>query len=168
MSEAAGMRPIDVRWVSAVMTRLVAAGKPVMVLDQTEGRPVPVTPELVGASHGFLPLLLAVGDTVWREVTGRGLGLDLRRDPSTLLGFRVAGIAPGPVAPVLLSTMQAMAQAERPDMLLINDLHVPWQAAQDRMRWLPARTAASMPLPSGRPATASHDPIRPSSRGIRP
>ena len=29
---------------------------------------------------------------------------------------------PGPVTPVLLSVMEAMAQAERPDMLLVNDM----------------------------------------------
>ena len=159
------LRPIDVGWVSAVMTRVVAAGKPVVVLDKTVGRPVPVSPEMAAAPDGFLPLLLAVGDTVWREATGRSLGLDLRRDAATLLGFRVNAIAPGPVAPVLLSTMHAMAEVARPEMLLINDLHGPWQAAQDRMRWVPSQEAAPAESVSVRLAPET---VRPSSGGIRP
>ena len=159
------LRPVDVGWVSAVMTRVVAAGKPVMVLDKTVGRPVPVSPEMAAAPDGFLPLLLAVGDTVWREATGRSLGLDLQRDAATLLGFRVNAIAPGPVAPVLLSTMHAMAEAERPEMLLINDLHGPWQAAQDRMRWVPRQEAAPAESISVRLASET---VRRSSGGMRP
>ena len=166
MSAASDRRPIDVGWVSAVMTRVIAAGKPMMVLDQSEGRAVPVTPELAAAPHGFLPLLLAVGDTVWLEATGRSLGLDLPRDPASVLGFKVRGIAPGPVAPVLLSTMHAMAQAERPEMLLINDLHGPWRAAQERLRWLDQ--AVPMQSRVARPAPSPVKPIHPNPGGMRP
>ncbi len=161
-------RAIDVGWVSAVMTRLIATGKPVMVLDQTTNDPVPIAPEIVGGVDGFLPLLLAVGDTVWHEATGRSLGLDLPRDPKTMLGYRVRGIAPGPVAPVLLSTMHAMAEAARPDMLLLNDLHGPWMAAQDRMRWVPDQTAIRVAPAPVSPAPAAIEPIRSNSRGMRP
>lgn len=159
------LRPVDVGWVSAVMTRVVAASKPVMVLDKTVGHPVLVPPEVAAAPDGFLPLLLAVGDTVWREATGRSLGLDLQHDPAALLGFRVNAIAPGPVAPVLLSTMHAMAEVERPDMLLINDLHGPWQAAQDRMRWGSRHDAAPVPV---RPAPGPVEPVRANFGGMRP
>lgn len=168
MSARREQRPIDVGWISAVMTRVIAAGKPVMALDQTNHQPVPVTPEVAGAVDGFLPLLLAVGDTVWLEATGRSLGLDLPRDPKTLLGYRLRGVAPGPVAPVLLSTMHAMAEVSRPDMLLINDLHGPWMAAQDRMRWLPDQTAIRAAPSSVSPVPAPVEPIRPISRGMRP
>lgn len=168
MSAREEQRTVDIDWISKVMTRLISAGKPVMVLDQAERNPVPVSPELAGAVDGFLPLLLAVGDTVWREATGRSLGLDLPRDSKSLLGFRARGVAPGPVAPVLLSTMQAMSAAERPDMLLINDLHGPWRAAQDRMRWLPDRTAIPVAAPSVSPVPSPDASFRPSSGGMRP
>lgn len=168
MSAPREQRPVDIDWISKVLTRVIAAGKPVMVLDQIEGKPVPVTPALAGAIDGFLPLFLAVGDTVWREATGRSLGLDLPRDPKTLLGFRVRGIASGPVAPVLLSTMHAMAEAERPDMLLINDLHAPWKAAQDRLRWLPDHTAIPVTPSPVSPVSIPETSFRPSSGGMRP
>lgn len=168
MSAQLELRPIDVGWVSAVMTRVVAAGKPAMVLDKITGGPVPISPEIAAAPDGFLPLLLAVGDTVWLEATGRSLGLDLRRDPAALLGFRVNAIAPGPVAPVLLSTMHAMAEAERPDMLLINDLHGPWGAAQDRLRWVARRAGAPIEQAVVRIGSGAAETTRPRSGGMRP
>ena len=167
MSGALDVRVIDVGWVSRVMTRLIETGKPVMVLDQSSGQAVPVSPQLAAAPHGFLPLFLSVGDTVWREATGRSLGIDLQQDSQTLLGYRARSIAPGPVAPVMLSMMHAMSRAERPDMLLINDLHGPWQAAQERLRWLPDRptgtdsTANSPPRPVPPPIAHNFGSMRP-------
>ena len=167
MSGALDARVIDVGWISRVMTRLIETGKPVMALDQSSGQVVPVSPQLAAAPHGFLPLFLAVGDTVWREATGRSLGIDLQRDPQTLLGYRARSIAPGPVAPVMLSMMHAISRAERPDMLLINDLHGPWQAAQERLRWLPDRpagassTANTPPTPVPPPIAHNFGTMRP-------
>ena len=161
MTDVSDARAIDLGWVSRVMTRLIEIGKPVMAMDQASGQTVPVSPQLAAAPHGFLPLFLAVGDTVWREATGRSLGIDLQRDPQTLLGYRARAIAPGPVAPVMLSMMHAMSHAERPDMLLINDLHGPWQAAQERLRWLPDRPAEASRVasraPAAVPASTTHN-----------
>lgn len=165
MNDASDARVIDIGWVSRVMTRLIEVGKPVMAVDQTSGQNVPVSPQLAAAPHGFLPLFLAVGDTVWREATGRSLGIDLQSDPQTLLGYRARSIAPGPVAPVMLSMMHAMSRVERPDMLLINDLHGPWQAAQERLRWLSNRPIG-VSSTAHRPPTPT--PIAHNSGSMRP
>lgn len=146
-------RAVDVARVGAVLQVLLGSGKPVFAANPETGELSPISPQLAAAPHGFLPLFLAAGDTVWREATGRRLGIALERDPDTVLGFRADRIAPGPVAPVLLSVMEAIAQAERPDMLVLDDLKVGWMAAQERMR----RTA---PVPSS-PSTAAAPPPAP-------
>lgn len=141
--------------VSTVLAVLLQGGKPVYAADPGTGELAEVSPHLAAAPHGFLPLFLAAGDTVWREATGRRLGIDLRRDPDSVLGFRAHGIAPGPATPVLLSVMEAIAQAERPDMLLVNDLRSGWAAAQERMRRSAPKPAV---LPPGPGASASPAP----------
>ncbi len=128
-------RPIDVAKVSAVLQALLkGGGNPVVIADLQSGELQEVSPELAASPAGLLPLFLAAGDTVWREATGRRLGITQVPDPSALLGLRTASIAPGPVAPVMLSMMEAIAQAERPKMLLVNDLNHNWKVATERMR----------------------------------
>ena len=163
MSTQANARPIDIEWISKVVKQLVEAGPPVMVRDDVAGRNVPVSADVAAAPDGFLPLLLSCGDTVWLEASGRSLGLDLARDPQTVLGFRVNGAAAGPVAPLLLSVMHAMAEVARPDMLLINDLHGPWQAAQERLRW-DAKKPAPLPIATAQAASSA----KPDRTGLRP
>ena len=100
---------------------------------------------------------------MWREATGHRLGVELRRDPKSVLGFRAHRIAPGPVAPVLLSVMEAIAQTERPDMLVIDDLKAGWTAAQERMRRNAPASASTSPVAVARPAPSI--PQQPVGRG---
>ena len=160
-------RATDAAKVGAVLQVLLRGGKPVFAADPATGELAPVSPQLAAAPHGFLPLFLAASDTVWREATGRRLGIELRRDPDTVLGFRADRIAPGPVAPVLLSVMEAIAQAERPDMLVLDDLKAGWAVAQERMR---RNAPASAPaLPVAIPPVALPVPQQPVRReGPRP
>ena len=152
-------RPIDVAKVSAVLQALLkGGGKPVVIADLQSGEMQVVSPELTASPAGLLPLFLAAGDTVWREATGRRLGIIQAPDPDALLGLRTAGIAPGPVVPVMVSMMEAIAQAERPDMLLVNDLNHNWKAATERMRRA-KQGAATLA------AASSPYPVQ---RGIRP
>ena len=156
-------RGADMARIGAVLQVLLQGGKPVFTADPTTAELAPISPQLAAAPHGFLPLLLAAGDTVWREATGHRLGIELRRDPETVLGFRAHRIAPGPVAPVLLSVMEAIAQAERPDMLVIDDLKTGWTAAQERMRRnAPASMSAS---PVAGPPPVPSAPQQPIGRG---
>jgi hypothetical protein len=142
---------IAVGRVQAVLTRLIEAGPPVKALDHTTGEIVSVRPQLAAAPHGLLPLFLAAGDTVWREATGRSLGIDLTPDPQALLGLRVHAVATNAFAPVMLSMMEAMAQVARPDMLLVNDLQGPWLAAQERLAWREKLTPSVPATPTRQP-----------------
>ncbi len=152
-------RPIDVGRVSAVLETLLRdSGKPVCITDLTTGEIQPVSPELAASPGGLLPLFLAAGDTVWRQATGRRLGIKQVDDPQSLLGVRTESIGAGPVTPLLLSVMEAIAQAERPDMLLVNDMSRNWGQATDRMRRLRLRPVEPKPTPS---STASSEGTQP-------
>lgn len=145
--------PIGVERVAAVLRVLIEQGKPVFIKDLTTGTEQPVSAELAASPAGLMPLFLAAGDTVWREATGRRLGIEQVDDPSSLLGMRTVRIEPGPAAPVLLSVMEAISQAERPDMLLANDLVRNWRAATERMRRArrPKLVSPALPAPDPRP-----------------
>ncbi len=147
-------RPVDVAKVSAVLEALLKEnGKPVCIADLQTGEVQSVSPELAASPSGLLPMFLAAGDTVWREATGRRLAITQVPDPEALLGLRTDGIAPGPVAPVMLSMMEAIAQAERPDMLLVNDMNRNWRLATERMR----RAKPLAASPSNAPRATSSD-----------
>ena len=147
-------RPIDLAGVSAVLETLLRdSGKPICITDLPSGEIQPVSPELAASPHGLLPLFLAAGDTVWRAATGRRLELTQVDDPQSLLGVRTESIGAGPVTPVLLSVMEAIAQAERPDMLLVNDMSRNWATATDRMRKLKLRPLEANPGTTPNPST---------------
>lgn len=146
-------RPIDLGRVSAVLETLLRdSGKPVYITDLPTGTVQVVTPELAASPHGLLPLFLAAGDTVWREATGRRLGIEQVDDPQSLLGVRTQSIGAGPVTPVLLSVMEAIGQAERLDMLLVNDMSRNWATATDRMRRLRLRPSEAKPASGPNPS----------------
>jgi hypothetical protein len=152
-------RPIDLGRVSAVLETLLRdSGKPVCITDLTTGEVQPVSPELAASPAGLLPLFLAAGDTVWRDTTGRRLGIKQVDDPQSLLGVRTESIGAGPVTPVLLSVMEAIAQAERPDMLLVNDMSRNWATASDRMRRLRLRPVEAKPASSCAPSSEGMQP----------
>ena len=115
----------------------------------------PLLPELAGDPAALLPVLLVAADAVWREATGKGFSLDIRRDASALLGYRACGIGAGTFATVMLSTMEAIEQARQPDQLLVNDLiGSVWKAVLDRAGTaaaLPPVTAAALPSQIGAP-----------------
>ena len=152
-------RPIDLGRVSAVLETLLRdSGKPICITDLTTGEVQSVSPELAASPAGLLPLFLAAGDTVWRDTTGRRLGIKQVDDPQSLLGVRTKSIGAGPVTPVLLSVMEAIAQAERPDMLLVNDMSRNWATATDRMRRLRLRPTEAKPAPGPAPSAGGMQP----------
>lgn len=152
-------RSIDLGQVSAVLATLLRdSGKPVCITDLPSGGIQPVSPELAASPHGLLPLFLAAGDTVWREATGRRLGITQVDDPQALLGVRTESIGAGPVTPVLLSVMEAIGQAERPDMLLVNDMSRNWATATDRMRRSRLRSTEAKPASTPNPSAGGMQP----------
>ena len=139
------------------------AGTSLLLHDRATGDVLPMTAKHAGDPSGLLPVFLVAGEAVWREATGKGFGLRIRRDPAAMLGYRVDGIGGGTFATVLLSTMEAVAQAqdeqgqhEQPDRLLVNGLFgAVWQAVLDRSEAVGA-TAAGMPAGSPAPTSGAH------------
>lgn len=130
----------------AVRTWFEDAGTALLLHDRATGETLPVTAKLAGDPSGLLPVFLVAGDAVWREATGKAFLLGIRRDPAALLGYRVDGIGNGTFCTVMLSMMEAVAQAQdgQPDRLLLNDLlGAVWQAVLDRTE--PARPIDAAP-----------------------
>lgn len=128
------MSVVSVEAVSRTMEALlIRENRPVFYEDRATGAALPVSPASAAAAHGLLPALVVAGEAVWREATGSGFGLDIARDPSAMLGYRLRAIRHGTFTAVMLSTMEAAAQAVRPGMLVVNDLNALWAAAEARL-----------------------------------
>ena len=90
--KAARVSAVDVEAVGRTMRVLFErAEQPIVYHDPATGAPLTVDPAVASAPDGFLPAVLVAGEAVWRETTGKGFGLDIQRDPSGLLGYRVRG-----------------------------------------------------------------------------
>lgn len=139
------------------------AGTSLLLHDRATGDMLPLATKLAGDPSGLLPVFLAAGEAVWREATGKGFGLRIRRDPAALLGYRVDGIGGGTFATVLLSTVEAVAQAqdgqapgEQTDRLLVNGLFsAVWQAVLDRSEAASLSAAARPGIPP-MPGSGAH------------
>jgi hypothetical protein len=122
---------INLAAVSRTLEALLSQGdRSVAMLDRTTGQACQVSPGLAAAPEGLLPVFLVAADTIWREATGRSFGVDLQRDPETLVGFHARGVSGGPFSSVMLSMMEAMAQVARPDMILVNDFDQLWRGIE--------------------------------------
>jgi len=138
------------------------AGTALELRDRATGEVPPMPATLAGDPSGLLPVFLVAGEAVWREATGHGFGLRVRRDPAALLGYRAEGIGDGTFCTVVLSTMEAVAQAQdgQPGPLLVNGLcGAVWQAVLER--------AGHPGLPAGAPAAPAARPPAPGD-GARP
>ena len=109
--------------------------------DQATGRTHDLHLRAAGQPDGLLPVFVVAGEAVWREATGKGLALDIRPDAQGLFGRRLHSVGSGTFSSVMLSMMEAVAQASGPERLLINDLRVQWAE----------RLARIAPAPSGDP-----------------
>ncbi len=133
---------------SALQAWLTEAGIPLVLRDRATGEWLPVPIEIAGDPNGLLPVFLVAGEAVWREATGKGFALAVRRDPGALLGYRLDSIGSGSFSAVLLSTMEATAQVARNDQLPVHDLFgAVWKATLDRAdRTLSGRAVAAIPV----------------------
>jgi len=119
----------------AVRAWFEEAGTVLQLRDRATGEVLPMSAKLAGDPSGLLPVFLVAGEAVWREAAGKGFGLRIRRDPMALLGYRAEGIGNGTFCTVMLSTMEAVAQAQdgQPGWLLVNELcGAVWQAVLER------------------------------------
>ncbi len=123
----------DLELVSRTLETLIErSGRQVLLLDRPAGVTRPVSAELASAPVGLLPVFLVAADTVWRDATGRGLGIRLVRDPQSLFGHRAVD-AGGPFSLVMLSMMEAIEQVALPGEIPIEQLRQQWQATAERL-----------------------------------
>ena len=140
-------RTVDVAVVSRTLGALLSRDDRIVAMqDRVTGQTADVSPELAASPSGFLPVFLVAADAVWRDATGKSFGVKLARDPSSLLGFRTQGIETGPFSAVMLSMMEAIEQAARPDLLLMNDFDRLWRFIEAGIRM--KESAGPHPTPS--------------------
>ncbi len=60
--------------------------------DPTTGDRHILSPDALSSESGYLPAIVSAGEAVWREATGKGLNLDIARDPDAMLGYRLRGL----------------------------------------------------------------------------
>ena len=125
---------VDLALVSRTLQRLLEqSGRSIFYDCSASCRTITYAPDSAAAPTGLFPAFLTAGDAVWREATGKSLGVEIVTDPKTVLGFIVRGIHAGTFATVMLSVMEAIEQAAQPHTLLINDLARVWQQTEDRI-----------------------------------
>lgn len=125
---------VDLERVSGVMELLVRhSGRPVVVRDYENGRVREVPPEIAAASDGLLPVFLVAGEAIWLEATRGGFNLSVEPDERALVGYRVTAIGADGFTSVMLSMMEAVAQAERPEGIVVEELGMVWERAMERV-----------------------------------
>ncbi|HKM61427.1 MAG TPA: hypothetical protein VJY39_02950 [Acidisphaera sp.] len=138
---------VDLDAIERTMRVLLRSdGRALVYRDSATDRRVEVG-AVAAAADGFLPALITAGEAVWREVTGAGFALDIARDTSALLGYRLRGVGAGSFTSVMLAMMEATSQVARPEAIVLSDLSTVWSAANVRI----ARAA----MPARRPASGA-------------
>jgi hypothetical protein len=122
---------------------VLAAQSPVPFVydDPANGERLVVSSALLASRRGYLPAIVNAGEALWREVTGKGFGLDIVRDAEALLGYRLRSVGAGSFALVMLSSMEAMRQVATPDAILVSELGAVWAASVERLRRDPHQLA---------------------------
>jgi hypothetical protein len=117
------LNTLDVAYVSQVVRALLdEAGRELFIEDTPRQDLVPIPFDAAAAEDGLLPVFLVAGETIWRDVAGRGFDLKLERDLGALLSWRIEAIEAESFSCVLLSVMEAIAQVARPDGVMALDL----------------------------------------------
>jgi hypothetical protein len=128
------MSAVNLDFVGRTMAVLLErTGRPVVYDDPTNGQRLSIGAREASAADGFLPTFLVAGEAIWREATGKGFELDIARDASALLGYRVREIGGGTFASVMLASMEAMHQVASPEAIMVSDFNTVWRAALSRL-----------------------------------
>jgi hypothetical protein len=137
------MSRVDLDQVSRTLARLLAQdAMPILLIDALTGQMIEIQPDSAAAPDGLLPVLLLAGEAVWREIAGTGFDLEIRRDPAALLGYRVESIGSGAFPIVMLTILEAKAQATRAEGFVVNELTAIGRGPGDRVGQPHAAAAA--------------------------
>jgi hypothetical protein len=117
------LKTLDPRHVSRVLRALlVEADREILVEDGPHQDLVSIPFDAAAAEDGLLPVFLVAGEAIWRDATGRGFELKLKRDLGALMSWRIEAIRAEGFSAVLLSVMEAIATVARPDGVMVLDL----------------------------------------------
>ena len=117
------LKTLDPAHVSRVLRALlVEADREILVEDGPRRDLVSIPFDAAAAEDGLLPVFLVAGEAIWRDVTGRGFELKLKRDLGALLSWRVEAIEAETFSCALLSVMEAIAQVAVPEGVMVLDL----------------------------------------------
>jgi len=127
------MKSVNVNTVAATMRVFIdRTGEAVIYNDPANGESLHIGAGAAGATDGLLPAIVVAGESVWRDLTGKGFELDLVRDPTALLGYRLRGIGGANFSIVMLASMEALHQARRPEGIVVNEFNALWASATQR------------------------------------
>ena len=101
---------------------LIEADRDILVEDGPRRDLVSIPFDAAAAEDGLLPVFLVAAEAIWRDVTGRGFELRLKRDLGALMSWRIEAIRAEAFSCVLLSVMEAIAAVARPDGVMVLDL----------------------------------------------
>jgi hypothetical protein len=123
MTGVAPLKRLDVPRVSRVLRELlIEADRDILVEDGPRKDLVKIPFDAAAAADGLLPVFLVAAEAIWRDATGRGFELTLKRDLGALLSWRIEDIRAEAFSCVLLSMMEAIASVARADGVRVLDL----------------------------------------------
>jgi hypothetical protein len=126
------MKGVNVDTVAATMrVFLERTGGPLVYNDPANGERLRIEAGAAAATDGLLPAIVVAGESVWRDLTCKGFELDLARDPSALLGFKLRGIGGANFSVVMLASVEALHQVRHPEGVIVNDFNALWAAATE-------------------------------------
>ena len=127
------MKSVNVNTVAATMRVFIdRTGEAVIYNDPANEETLHIGAGAAGATDGLLPAIVVAGESVWRDLTGKGFELDLVRDPTALLGYRLRGIGGANFSIVMLASIEALHQARRPEGIVVNEFTALWASATQR------------------------------------
>jgi hypothetical protein len=122
-TDVAPLRTLDPSFVSRVVRALlIEANREILVEDGPRRDLVSIPFDAAAAEDGLLPMFLIAGEAIWRDMTGRGFELGLKRDLGALMSWRIEAIRAEGFTCVLLSIMEALAMVAGPRGVMVLDL----------------------------------------------
>jgi hypothetical protein len=122
-TDAQPLKTLDPAYVSRVLRALlIEANREILVEDWPRRDLVNIPFDVAAAEDGLLPVFVVAAEAIWRDVTGRGFDLTLKRDFGALMSWRLEAIRAEGFSCVLLSVMEAIATVARPERVRVLDL----------------------------------------------
>jgi len=122
-TDVAPLRILDPAFVPRVVRALlIEANRAILVEDGPRRDLVSIPFDAAAAEDGLLPMFLIAGEAIWRDMTGHGFELGLKRDLGALMSWRIEAIRAEGFTCVLLSIMEALAMVAGPRGVMVLDL----------------------------------------------